>query len=81
MQLDSDSVVFSGNAQVSRFGPAAGFDFNTGEGATSSGLLIEQGLLAAEDRNKPVAILAAKKLLAEKYPNAKAVLKEFPFEK
>ena len=43
--------------------------------------LIEQGLLAAEDRNKPVAILAAKKLLAEKYPNAKAVLKEFPFEK
>jgi hypothetical protein len=43
--------------------------------------LIAQGFLNVEDRNKPVAILAAKKLLTAKYPNPKSVLKEFPFEK
>ncbi|HVM90935.1 MAG TPA: hypothetical protein VMU11_03510 [Verrucomicrobiae bacterium] len=43
--------------------------------------LIGLGLLAKEERNVPAAILAAKKLLAARYPNAKAVLKEFPFEK
>lgn len=43
--------------------------------------LIVQGLLAAEDRNKPAAILEAKKKIAEKYPNVKSVLKDFPMEK
>jgi hypothetical protein len=42
--------------------------------------LIEQGFLAKEKRNEPAAILAAKKLLAAKYPNPKSVLKDFPFE-
>lgn len=42
--------------------------------------LIEQGLLAKEDRNNLASILAAKKLLAAKYPNTKSVLKDFPPE-
>jgi hypothetical protein len=43
--------------------------------------LVSLGFLTVEDRNKIPAILAARKqLLAEKYPNAKSVLKEFPFQ-
>lgn len=43
--------------------------------------LIAQELLAAGDRNNLTAILAAKKLLAAKYPNTKSILKDFPMEK